>query len=260
MDTEYAVKTYRYLRIAMIAVILMLLAAVVFEWHKTGWSCLQESISAYYFTPVQSVFVGALITIGVCMIALRGLDDVEDTLMNLCGMLAPVVALVPTPDPGGCRSMGAAVKAAPENIENNMIALFAAGLVGLAATLVTLLGDKKKAQKVGFGVAAAVFAVGAILFIADRDYFEKVAHYGAAIPLFALIIVVVFLSSRQGWRRAYKTIGWLMVLSVVIFLGLARITHWAHWVLAVESALILLFAVFWGIQTADRRNLYPAKK
>jgi hypothetical protein len=261
MDNEFAIKTYRYLRIAMIAVIIMLLAAVVFEWQNTGPDCWQSSLSAYYYTPVQSIFVGTLITIGVCMVALRGLTDIEDIFMNLGGLLAPVVALVPTPEPGGCRSMGEAVATAPENIENNMIALFFAGLIGLVAAVVTWLGQtsRKMSQGVGIGVAAAVYIGGVIWFFADRDSFDKAAHYGAAIPLFVFIIVVVFLNSRRRWRWRYLTIAILMAGSGLVIGGIAYFGDWAHGVLVVEVTLIVLFAVFWVIQTIERWNASPAE-
>ena len=67
-----AVTTWRYLRLAMVAhgcsgwPVAVLYEAVRVE------GCWQTSISAYYYTPVQSIFVGALVTIGVCLIACEG--------------------------------------------------------------------------------------------------------------------------------------------------------------------------------------------
>jgi hypothetical protein len=262
MDNEFAIKTYRYLRIAMIAVIFMLLAAVVVEWQRTGWSCLQGSLSAYYYTPVQSVFVGALITIGVCMIALRGQRDDEDILMNLGGMLAPVVALVPTPDPGGCRSVGEAVAAAPENIQNNMIALFIAGALGLIAAAATLRTQPAQgsqgAQRLGAGAAALIFVGGVLWFFIGRESFDDYAHYGAAVPLFVCIVIVVFLNSRRQWRGRYLTIAILMVVSAVVLVGITVAADWAHGVFFAELALIVLFAIFWIFQTVERWKELPS--
>lgn len=261
MDNNFAIKTYRYLRISMIAVILMLLAAVVFEWQNTGPDCWQSSLSAYYYTPVQSVFVGTLITIGVCMVALRGLTNGEDIFLNLGGMLAPVVALVPTPDPGGCRSIGEAVAAAPENVENNMVALFFAGLVGLIAAVITWFGqdERKISQGVGIGVAVAIFIGGVVWFFTDRDSFDDYAHYGAAVPLFLCIIVVVFLNSQRRWKWRYLTIAILMAVSGLVLGGIAYFGNWAHGVLVVEATLIVLFMIFWFIQTVERWNASPAE-
>lgn len=195
------------------------------------------------------------------MVALRGLTNIEDIFMNLGGMLAPVVALVPTPNPGGCRSMGEAVATAPENIENNMIALFVAGLIGLVAAVITWLGQDRRriSQGAGIGVAAAIFVGGVIWFFADRSSFDDFAHYGAAIPLFVFIIFVVFLNSRRRWKWRYLTIAILMAVSGVVLGSIAFFGNWAHGVLVVEVTLIVLFAVFWIIQTTERWNASPAE-
>lgn len=261
MDNQFAVKTYRYLRLAMVMVTLMLLIAVVVEWRNTKSGCWQSSISAYYYTPVQSVFVGALITIGVCMVALRGLTNEEDILMNLGGMLAPVVALVPTPGPGGCRSVGVAVAAAPENIQNNMIALFIMGALALVAAAVTLVGQSATAaQFLGFGVAALIFLGGVGWFVLDRSGFDQGAHYSAAIPLFASIVVVVILNSRRdNWSWRYMWIAVLMVVGTGVLLAITFLADWAYGILVAEALLIVLFAVFWLIQTIERWNVTAAE-
>jgi hypothetical protein len=261
MDNQFTIKTYRYLRLAMVMVTLMLLIAVVVEWRNTKSGCWQESISAYYYTPVQSVFVGALITIGVCMVALRGLTDEEDILMNLGGMLAPVVALVPTPGPGRCRSVGVAVTAAPENIQNNMIALFIIGALSLVAAAITLFGQSATfAQFLGYGVAALIFLGAVGWFVLDRSSFDKGAHYTAAIPLFASIVVVVILNSRRdNWSWRYMSIAVLMVVGTGVLVAITFLADWDYGILVAEALLIVLFAVFWMIQTVERWNVTPAE-
>jgi hypothetical protein len=88
------VTSYRYLRTAMVGVLLCLGVSVLYETVRQGF--VLSSISAYYYTPAQGVFVGALAAIGVCMIALQGTTQAEDVLLNIGGMFAPVVAFVPT--------------------------------------------------------------------------------------------------------------------------------------------------------------------
>ena len=99
-----AVKTYRSVRLSMVTLVLGLAAAVAVERLEVPRGCFQHSISAYYYTPVRGMFVGGLLGIAVCLVALRGNNDAEDALLNLAGMLAPVVAFVPTPNPGSCSS------------------------------------------------------------------------------------------------------------------------------------------------------------
>ena len=62
--------SHAYLRLAMVLMLIALAVAVFYQTSKQG--LLLGSVSAYYYTPAQAVFVGALISVGVGMIALRG--------------------------------------------------------------------------------------------------------------------------------------------------------------------------------------------
>ncbi len=110
MRASAAVRTYRYLRLSLVGLVLLLLFCVWLE--RLGGAEANKhlgSISAYYYTPARSVFVGALVAIGISLAAIVGRRGFEDSALNIAGMLAPVVALVPTPrgaggapcDPGG---------------------------------------------------------------------------------------------------------------------------------------------------------------
>lgn len=89
-----AVLTYRYLRITMLAVLVMLGVSVV--WYALGTECGLDSVSAYYYTPVRNVFVGALVAFGAALIAYHGNTPEEEALLNLAGCMSLVVAFVPT--------------------------------------------------------------------------------------------------------------------------------------------------------------------
>src|SRR5215831_9973698 len=103
-DQIFAIKTWRYLRASMIGFVLAIFIGVGFERSKAP-GCFQTSVSAYYYTPVQSILVGAFVAVGTCLICLRGNTDAEDILMKLAGVFAPVVALVPTPVGSSCGSV-----------------------------------------------------------------------------------------------------------------------------------------------------------
>ncbi len=69
------------------------------------------------------MFTGGLVAIGVSLIAIKGSTDLEDVLLNLAGVLAPIVAFVPTTPPeGGCPSVGVDVRYAELYIDNNVLA------------------------------------------------------------------------------------------------------------------------------------------
>jgi hypothetical protein len=98
-----AVVTYRYLRLGMVGVVLLLGVSILIErWQVDCW---QTSVSAYYYTPVRAVFVGGLMAIALALIVIKGSTTWEDATLNAAGMLAPVVAVVPTADVGRCWSV-----------------------------------------------------------------------------------------------------------------------------------------------------------
>ena len=217
---ETLVKTYRYLRTAMVGLVLCLAVAVIHQSLKQG--TILSSISAYYFTSAQTIFVGALIAIGVCMIALRGTTDADDILLNIGGMLAPVVAVGPTArindlhkilsacrDSDGatfvdplirdvdCPTVQALEAVTDANVANNMLALLVVAYVGLVATVLFARRDRLPIARfrVGFGIVVGIVALVSLVFFAFPELFVRVAHYAAAIPMFGCIVLVVIINS-----------------------------------------------------------------
>jgi FtsH-binding integral membrane protein len=264
------VKTYRYLRLAMVLLVVMLGVSVALEWWATGRRCFQDSISAYYFTPVQAVFVGTLTAIGVCMVVIKGNTEWEDILLNLGGMLLPVVALVPEPEEGQCRSVPQLLQDVPAKVANNVGALLVTGVLALAVVVTIVLrsssaAERSRAHLTGTAVAAATLLAGIVWFTLDRPSFIEGAHYVAAVGMFACIVVVVVLNAR-GFRLAhheaarptrrqfvnrYAVIAVLMVVSAAGMGLYAVLFGWEHWLLWVEGTLITLFAAFWLSQTEE---------
>jgi hypothetical protein len=177
-DSDTWAKSYRYLRTAMVALLLGLGAAVGYQTWRQGWHLL-GSVSAYYYTPAQAIFVGALIGLGACMIALRGTNVVEDVFLNLGGMFAAVVAVVPTSrgedyrtavrackEAAGplltqqassdldCPTVQALASATAANVKNNMFALLVVGALGFAATGFFAWRDSRSTRRVDSGRVA----------------------------------------------------------------------------------------------------------
>jgi hypothetical protein len=273
-------RTYRNVRLAMIAVLVLLTVSVLIERFNTDPHCWQGSISAYYYTPAHAVFVCSVLAIGVCMIVLKGSTTLENVLLNIGGMFAPVVALVPTPGPGVCWSVDYTPSNASPNIANNIAALFAAGVLGLLLS-VWIRNDTKgktkqteddddarderwgNAQDRALGASSAILVVGVLWFALSRSSFERNAHYVSAVAFFALIIWIVALNALHAPRNPetgerlkvrvtwiYRTIAALML----VFVGYGLLGWWRDWqysLLRVEVALILLFLAFWITQTKE---------
>lgn len=229
-----ALRTYGFLRLGMVAVIVALAVSVVAEIGRSD-GCVQRSISAYYYTPTRSVFVGALVTLGLCMIALWGKTPVEDSFLNLAGMLAPVVAFVPTADANFCSIVTSngtdlteaaqksdsaenaaqgrtdqLITAAHDAVFNNVATLiFIIMAILLILFVVALVRQWTQLSFwIPYMAALLVWAVGAYMFWKERPWFYEHAHMWSAILLFAFIIVVVLGNAFDGtegswWRRPF---------------------------------------------------------
>lgn len=57
---------------------------------------LQHSMSAYYYTGMRDVFVGALSAVGFALFVYRGFSTAENLALSLGGLAAMLVALFPT--------------------------------------------------------------------------------------------------------------------------------------------------------------------
>ncbi|EYR62094.1 LigA [Actinotalea ferrariae CF5-4] len=271
------VRTYRYLRLAVVALALLLATSLALEARRSPG--LLESISAYYYSPVRAVLVGSLVAIGLALIAIAGRPGAEDTLLNLAGMLVPVVAFVPTPvEPavaGGCPP--GTVRCVPANlvpaVENNVAALLVVGAVGILAAgwMARAGGPPRAATRWGLTAAAVVWAgFGAWFLLWPRESFLAGAHYAAAVPFFGLVAAVAVLDAVRVRRRthvrvlsphqfsgAYAVVAVGMVGTIVVAglvagaEALTSFTASAGWVFVVEAVLLVLFTVFWALQTAE---------
>jgi hypothetical protein len=63
---------------------------------QAGRQLIEISMSAYFHTGMRDVFVGSLCAVGVFLLCYKGYDRVDDTLANLAGVSAIVIALFPT--------------------------------------------------------------------------------------------------------------------------------------------------------------------
>jgi hypothetical protein len=276
-----ATKTYRYLRIGMIGAVVFLAASIAIERSKVD--CWQTSISAYYYTPVRAIFVGSMIAVGLSLIVYKARFMLEDVLLNLAGMLAPVVAVAPTTDVGKCWSVtpnpfpvsnGAPANWVVKNIDNNFNALLIAGAVGLIAggaiALITTIVRRKSIsesveeveQGTGYSLAAcAVALLAGWVLIRYWSDFDTRAHGFAAVGMFVSLIgsIIVKLWHQRGEPADQKKVlpAHVVVVTLMIVGGLliwlTRVFG-DYTVLWLEGWEIALFAVYWLVQTVEYWN------
>ena len=269
-DAGAAVITYRYLRIGMLMVVVALLSSVLIQ--QAHASCWQGSISAYYYTPARAIFVSGMVAVGVSLIVLKGRTVLEDQLLNFAGMLAPIVAFVPTTFEPACVP-GQALEAGPggklpkeimRDAQNNMQALLIAGSVAVAILVVVYLVERRapdapatdRRRPLLLGAAVVILAVAWGL-LANDELLEL--HGKAAAVMFAFLAlasisagITLFLDDRG------KVLAWSYVLvgAAMLLVGIAFETvvsdDWRHRVLVLEVTEIAMFGALWLVQSIER--------
>lgn len=264
-------RTYRYVRVSLVAAVLMLGVGVVWSLSVVG---TLRSISAAYYTPARTVFVGALFAVGVALVVLAG-RSVRRFLLLLAGMTAPVIALVPTPLPSeeleNLVGIGCPVglsrclpTEATEGVAVGMLAYLMVATAVLLASIVFLALDRALDgwAIVRVGIAAALLL--ALTVWSMLPSFVQLAHYGAAALFFLLIAMTAGLhafsvqeegASGPGSARFYsRCYAVLAILIAVVDLAVAALLvtgRGEHWLLLGETVALALFGVFWVLQTVE---------
>lgn len=278
-----ALKTYRYLRIGMIGAVLLLATSIVIESFDaenavTGakW-CLQNSISAYYYTPVRAIFVGCMFLVGLSLIAYKGHDVGEDFLLNVAGMLAPVVAVVPTTAVGHCYSINPKPQPLTKDpltgevslanwvlkiVDNNIDALFFVGFIAVILGFIIWqlnLRNPRRRDEIHphtreLLVGTFVVLVAALsLKLFRRDFFLANAHGWSANLLFVFLWFAILANVRLHWKeegrpwvKQYLVVAALMVVGIPVSLLFG-----AHKIFVLEAWEIMAFATYWILQTVE---------
>lgn len=269
-----ALTTYRYLRIAMPLLVVMLGTSVVHQILAPVPDCWLGSISAYYYTPTRAVFVACLCAIGASLVVYHGNTPREDFALDVAGFMAFVVAFVPTPlrgldvdpqQPACQRSNVPTDGQLTAAIDNNLLALLVTATFVLAVVIwFRSMNDAPAPVSAALVLLTAVLALGWLLYAVDRSLIRSAGHGAAAGLLFAGIVAVVALNAIPSTRldplavaapasylRWYRAILGLMVLAIVV-LGLVALSkRFDHTIFWLESAVIGLFAVFWVVQSKE---------
>ena len=267
---DITLDTYRYLRGGMAVMIVMLGAAVIGE--RLTATCWQTSISAYYFTTAHSIFIAALCALGVQFIVYKGSSDTEDVLLTLAGILAFIVAMVPTTRPVLlCGRYGLPAEYEVKHaITNNVWAVVTALVIARVVSWWLYRRTNTARPKSVWGTVSiyillTVMALGLVALVFFGNWFDSNAHGVAAVIMFLAIIATVvttaFLVSRQDDAKSphrhlyymlYQGIAAAMIVTLIAVVVLHfALDSWNHWVIVVETALILEFTVYWVIQTIE---------
>jgi len=265
-DASYQVKSYRYLRMGIVGLLVALGAAVTYQ--RFGVHCGLGSVSAYFYTPARSVFVGGLVGLGASMIALRGMNLPEEIFLNVGGVFAFLVAFVPTP--GGsaaCQDPDVRVTA---SVQDNIIALLIVGGVAIAGAIIILArGWKDVRQDHRPWVLVEVIIILALwtgTLIALLGYLSWAVGHLHVISAISLAVCIIAVAGSNAFRPkpddsgapapgqlskpTRPLYGWIavgmFVMSVLLLILSVTNVISVYWL---EIAVAAMFALFWTVQT-----------
>jgi len=258
--------TYRYLRWVMVAALVALFLSVLIQSLMAG--CWLGSVSAYYYTPARTVFVGALIVFGSALIAYKGRAPEEDVALNFAGYMAIVVAMVPTTEDDLCPAsgFGQTKDAVGDAVLNNVWSLI--GITAIALSLLLArwwLHDRKsvvsnaapRITRIRTRVVAVVcitVLVGELwYFLVNPDFFMERSHGIAAITMVAgLVGVMIFNASIVDHVAAVYRVGyWALAALLVLLAGAVLLVSEPHLILFLELVVFGVFVAYWIVQSIE---------
>jgi len=273
-------RTHRYLRLSLSLIVVAILVGVAIESLELG--TVLPSISHYYYTPVQGVFVGALIAASVALAALSG-RGLETTLLDIAAVFAPLIALVPTGVYGRSLQSELGLSCPPRTmcIPDPYADAVRIGvgtyLVVLLVVLVMAVALRVRGRVRGSGVfvVGAIAAVTAIVIAALTflppwsDGFPTPAalplgiHYPVTIAFFAAFATVPIInafrrttdeeSKPKLWQKVvYVTVAVVLVADLVLLVFFSESFGTVPIVFIGEAGALVLFAIFWFVQTFQR--------
>lgn len=261
-------RTYRYLRLTLAGAPVAIMLAVLFAIPDVG---VLPSVSHYFYSSARTVFSAALVAAAACLLALSG-RGAQRVLLDVAALLAPLIAIIPTPISAG-EVLGIVVDcAAPcvpagftDDLDNALATYLVIGAVVLAIGLVLARRGDVALRDTGptLALAAAVLAGVALVWALVPQLLVRYGHVVAAFGFF-IIIALVALAEALRPSDAHPPpkrmrIGYVVV-AIALLLDLASTVVSAVLfdlpvVLAGELVALALFLVFWMMQTAQKWSL-----
>lgn len=264
-------RTYRYVRLGIIGAVLAIFVSLIAIGTTTGWP---PSISALYYTPGQTVFVGALFAIALGLLALSG-HSVEQALLDLAAVVAPLIAVVPTViktgDVPGVTVDCVEVPCVPEQyvpaIANGMVTFAVIGGAGVVLAVVLAVAQRtiSRGLLVAIAAAAAIIAGMTIWWAVDPESYVPSAHLVATVAFLAFMALVALMAAAGAggtpYRGLYGALSVLFVLSLIFVVTVQLMqlggvdlnaSTGAPLILIGESIALAVFAMFWLAQTVQK--------
>ncbi|GAA3767126.1 hypothetical protein GCM10022240_19400 [Microbacterium kribbense] len=255
-------RTYRYVRIGIIGAVVVLAVTLTLVFVFEG---PQPSISAVYYTDGRTVFTGVLFAVALGLLTLAG-HSVEQILLGIAALYAPIIAIVPTPHRGpdlpnagiSCPGLpGCVPDIGPERI--GILTVVIAGALGIAAAAIITRRERTLTPGTVAGlVACAATVIGVLVWLlVGPASLLALGHLVAAGIFFMLMTAVAVISAvvaAPRWRVVYAIVAIGMAAALVLLGFGFTAAGGPPLVLIGEAVLIVLFGAFWIAQTVQKWN------
>ncbi|OBF61036.1 hypothetical protein A5753_19465 [Mycobacterium sp. 852002-51971_SCH5477799-a] len=269
--TPITLAIYRDLRVGMVIVTLMVFVAIVIE--QLSATCWQFALSAYYYTSAHSILIAALLALGTLFIMYKGSNDTEDALLTLAGVSALMIAMVPQGRPTKlCGKYDLPSQFEPAT-QPNVWAVVVALIVGWSAMAVLHWRNHTRHKRSPLGTVAqwifwVIMALGFVALVFFPNWFYAQIHGIAGFLMLLSFIITVFCAAlvvgqedpvKAPHKNGYKWYYWIIAAVMVVTLIAVVAVHlkhpgWEPWVIWLESAVIIEFALYWAVQTWELWN------
>ncbi|WP_143024945.1 hypothetical protein [Microbacterium sp. cf332] len=267
-DVSTSQRTYRYLRLALAGAPVALLLSVLFAMPDVG---VLPSVSHYFYTSARTVFSAALVAASACLLALSGRGP-QRVLLDVAALLAPLVAIVPTPVSAG-EVPGVVVDcAAPcvpaafiDDLDNAIATYLSVGAIVVSVGLILARRGDISLRDSGptLAVAAAVLVLVAAVWSLVPELLVAAGHVAAAVGFFGSIALVALAEAvcppgehppGRRMRAGYLVVAVALAADLAATFVLGLLADLPV-VLVGEVVALTLFVVFWMMQTAQKWSL-----
>jgi CDP-diglyceride synthetase len=258
-------RTYLFLRFGLVGTVIAIFLAVCFT--PEGFLIENEgtlrSISHYYYTPARTVFTGALCAASLALVAIAG-KGIQSYLLDLAALLAPLIAIIPTPTLPGEVGPDAGLAPCPTDadcIPGDQFPAVATGFqvwlwMSIGVMVIVAVRNLYQGARRRYVPPAlwVILALGLAAWAAyywlwtqpGQELLRRFGHVAAASTFFVLIAVVALIEAWRQWADRNeneppppppaflprKAFAWIyLLLGIVMFADIACATFiLARWI------------------------------
>jgi hypothetical protein len=267
-------RTYQYLRIGIGAAGILIGVSIAVDLVLGGVS--RPSISDYYYSDARNLFVGALVAVSFGLFALSG-HGPQRFLLDAAAMFAPLIGLIPAPRDDW--DADAAARGVWTYVVFGVLLLLFAVILRAVKSAKGVPFEDRRGFAGSIVIGAAWLLVLVVVTLAAPDLLRAAGHLASAGAFFLLTAIIALVHWRErtplldpadpnvqlpatpGQKRIYFVVGVLLLADVSALILVALFVNDLGWplVAVLETVALVLFSVFWFVQSWQRRrDRHPA--